>query len=92
MEESSHEVDGRSKGGGVEESVHSMTEDSSKEVDKTATSGGEGSSGNTKKKKELTGDEAVEEMHRWVKEGKLSESDTSILKVVVKDHDTQKEK
>lgn len=91
MEESSHEFEARAAKAVVEESTHSMTEDfsTSKDVvDKPTAAVGEGD----KKKKELTADEAVETLHLWVKEGKLPVSDIAVLKVVVKDHDTQKEK
>lgn len=43
-------------------------------------------------KKELSGDAAIELLHRWIKENKFAESDVSVMKTIVKDHDAQKEK
>ena len=69
----------------VEESTHSIAEEIPKELGKPS-----GAPANATK--ELSGDEAVEFVHRWIKESKFGASETKTLKIIVKDHDAQKEK
>ena len=89
MEESTHEADSSVKGI-VEESTHSVFEDAPKEVDKHVETAP--TTPRTAQNKELSADQAIEQLHRWIKEGKFPQSDTGAMKIIVKDHDVQKEK
>ena len=88
MEESTHETDSSIKGI-IEESMNSLSDDAVKEVVKNP---GAATAPGTAKNKELSADEAIEQLHRWIKEGKIPQSEMAVMKVIVKDHDSQKEK
>lgn len=94
MEESAHETEGSIKqepSKAFEESTHSASESLPKETSEKD-AGGATTTPTADKNTELSPDGAIECLHKWIKEGKIPQSEVGVMKTIVKDHDSQKDK